>query len=184
MLVALLVVLVLGACDGNENGDQFDRHLETCTVARNNGLLDAAVEACGAALSIADDQAYGSDQVSRLLLQLGRLERQRGNFEQAEPLLSRSLAIEEASGNPGAVAARLLELALVLAGENRWLEGTQLLERAAPLLNGLPDEDLEAAANVYRGFSRRLQMLGHTEQAIRLLEISDEISLNSSLPRR
>ena len=105
-LIVILLVLGLGGCDYLSARDEFDRQIEVCTLGERNGLLDAAVEACGAALAIAEEHAYPPDLMSGLLYRLGRLERQRGAFDEAEALVKRSLALEQQSGEPAAVAAR------------------------------------------------------------------------------
>jgi len=164
-LLVCLLVLALGACDYHSTRDEFDRQIEVCSLAENNGLLAPAVEACGAALAIAEEEEYEQDLISALLYRLGRLERQRGKFQEAQALVGRSLAIEEQGGNQGAVASRLVELSFSAAGQGRWPDGAQLLERALPLVEDLTGQERKAAANAFRMFSMRLGMLGHTEQA-------------------
>jgi len=165
ILLVLLLVLGLGGCDYRSARNNFDRQIEVCSVAERNGLLAAAMQACMAALAIAEEQAYAPGLISGLLYRLGRLERQRGRFIEAEALTRRSLAIEEQSGEQGSVASRLIELSLSAAGQDRWQDGAQLLERASPLAGGLIGEERRVAANAFRMFSIRLGMLGHTEQA-------------------
>lgn len=176
LIVTAIMVHLLGGCDYRNTREAYDRQLEVCSVAENNGLLDTAVQACGAALAISEEHRYASDSVSGLLYRLGRLERQRGRFEEAERLTRRSLAIEEQSGNQAAVAARLVELALTAAGQERWQDGAQLLERAAPLVNHLSGDERQAAAKVFRGFSARLGLRGETAQAARLKARAEELA--------
>ncbi len=164
-LIVFLLVSGLGGCDYRSAREEFDRQIEVCTAGERNGLLEAAVNACSAALAIAEEHAYAPELISGLLYRLGRLERQRGRFQEAEVLVRRSLALEEQPGAPGAVASRLVELSLSLAGQGRWPEGAQLLERAAPLVNDLTGKERDAAANAFRAFSVRLEKLGRTEQA-------------------
>ena len=176
LLAALGLLLQLGACNDHSAADQYEQQFRACSVAEGNGLLDSAVLTCGTALRIAEEQAYAPEQRSSLLLKLGQLERQRGNFEEAEKLLRRSLAIEESAGESGAPASRLIELALILAGEDRWLDGAELLERAIPLLDSLGGRDRSAAANVFRGYSLRLQMRGQPEHAARFMGVAQELN--------
>jgi hypothetical protein len=163
--LALALVIGLGACDAGSSREEYARQLSACSLAESNGLLDAAVQACGAALAIAEKKRYATDAVAALLLRVGRLERQRGNFAQVEVLLLRSLALAEAADEPRAEVAVLLELAPVLAGQDRWLDGVQMLERAMPLLAGFNGEGRRSAADVFRAFGVRLALLGHDEQA-------------------
>ncbi|HEY5774731.1 MAG TPA: tetratricopeptide repeat protein [Xanthomonadales bacterium] len=176
LLAALALLLVLGACNGSNAATEYERQLKACSVAEGNGMLDSAVLACTMALTIAEEQAYAPDQLSALLFRLGQLERQRGNFQEAESLLQRSLAIEDTLGVSAATTTRLIELALILAGQDRWLEGAELLEQATPLLPGLAGEDRRAAANAFRGYSARLEMLGHAEQAERFSEVFRQLN--------
>lgn len=144
-------------------------------MAEGNGLLDSAVLACGTALRLAEEQAYAPNLLAGLLFRLGQLERQRGNLEEAEVLVRRSLAIEATSDESGAAAKRLIELALILAAQDRWLDGSELLEQATPLLSGLDAKDRKAAVDAFRGFSVRLDMLGHTEPAARFRAVAQEL---------
>ena len=170
------MVQLLSACDYGSARAEYERQLEVCTVAENNGLLEAAARACGAALALAEERDYASDLVSGLLLRLGRLERQRGRFEQAETLIRRSLALEQQSGNQAAVAVRLVELALNVAGQERWEEGAALLEGAAPLVITLSGDERKAAVNAFRGFGARLSLLGYSAQAERFKAKAQELS--------
>jgi len=164
-LIALLPMLGAGGCESRNARIEFDRHIQVCALAEDNGVLDAAVDACGAALTIAEQYEYPPQRISDLLFRLGRLERQRGNFLDAEALVRRSLALEEGPGESAATAARLVELALNLAGQSRWLDGAQALERASPLAGQLAGRDRTAAANAFRAYGRRLREMGHTSLA-------------------
>lgn len=174
-LTATWLALGLGACDNQSARDNYARQLEACGVAERNGLLDAAVHACGKALVIAEEQAYGAELLSGLLFRLGRLERQRGRFQDAEPLLKRSLALEEPLGSPAAVASRLVELSFSLAGQDRWSDGVRLLERAAPLVGDLRDDERKAAIKAFGAFGVRLGRLGQAAQAEHFKVIAEDL---------
>lgn len=176
MLAALAFLLQLGACNDRSAADQYKWQLEACSVAEGNGLLDSAVLACGTALRIAEEQAYAPDLLAGLLFRLGQFERQRGNPEEAEVLVRRSLAIEATSDESAAVAKHLIELALILAAQDRWLDGSELLDQATPLLTDLADKDRKTAVNAFRGFSVRMDMLGHTEPATRFRAMAQELN--------
>jgi tetratricopeptide (TPR) repeat protein len=177
--LVLLWLLGLAACDGGRSQAEYERQLGVCSVAEGNGLLEPAVEACSAALALAEQQGHAPDEVAGLLYRVGRLERQRGNFVPAEELLRRSLALAEAAGETSAVAARLIELAQILAGQDRWLDGLQLLERATPLLSELSAGERRAAANVFRGFGVRLGLQGHSTEAERCQAVARELAAAS-----
>jgi len=179
-LLALLWLLVLAACDTGRSRAEYDRQLEICALAEGNGILDAAVEACGAALVVADREGYASDVLGDLSYRLARLERQRGNFEVAEELLRRSLALAEGTGETRAVALRLVELALTLAGQDRWMDGLQQLDRALPLLAELGSEDRRAAANAFKLFGVRLEMQGYSAEAERCQSAARELAASPS----
>jgi len=176
LLAILVFLLQLSACNDRSAADQYEHQIKVCSVAEGNGLLDSAVLGCGTALAIAEEQAYAPDLLASLSFRLGQLERQRGNFVTAEALVRRSLSIEAMSGEAGAPAAHLIELALILAAQDRWLDGADLLEQATPLLAGLSGKDLKVAANAFRGFSVRLEMLGHTEPAAKLGAVAEKLN--------
>lgn len=176
LVLSTIVILALGGCARKE----FDRQIEICSVAEDNGLLEPAVEACGAALAIAEEHGYAPDLISGLVYRLGSLQRQRGKFKEAETLVRRSLALEEQAGEQGSVATRLFELSHSVAGQGRWLEGAELLERAAPLAVDLTGDERKAAANAFRGFSVWLARMGHTEQAERFKAMAQELAESSA----
>ncbi len=174
--VLFLLLLGLGGCDYHSARDEFDRQIEVCTAGERNGVLDVAVEACGAALAIAEENAYAPDLMSGLLFRLGRLERQRGRFEEAEALVRSSLELEEQSGKTAAIAVRLVELSLSLAGQGRWMDGAESLEQVAPSMDDLTGKDRQAAANAFRAFGMRLGKMGHTAQAEEFKARAEELT--------
>lgn len=176
-LLVLLLLLGLGGCDYQSARDKFDRQIDVCSVAEDNGLLEAAVEACGAALAIAEEHSYEQSQISGLLYRLGRLERQRGRFREAEALVNRSLVFEEQSGNSGALASRLVELSFSLSGQGRWSDGAQALERVVPLVDYLTDKVRHEAANAFRVFSTQLDKMGYTAMAEQFKVNAEELEV-------
>lgn len=148
----------------------FNRNIEACTVAENAGLLEPAVEACSQALDVAEARRLPPTAVSLALYRLGSLKRQQGEFADAEALLLRSLAIEEQHSNtePREIGNRLFELSLSLAGQKRWAEGAQILERLLPLAGEFPEKERRLTANTLIHYSRQLSRDGHTELAERL----------------
>ena len=71
---------------------------------------------------------------------------------------------------------RLVELSLSVSGQGRWLDGAQLLERAAPLVIELTGDERKAAANAFRGFSQRLGRMGNSAQAERFWSKAQELT--------
>jgi tetratricopeptide (TPR) repeat protein len=169
--VALLAVAT-GGCNARQD---FDRQIEICTAGEKNGVLDAAADACGRALTIATENDYAPEEVSALSLRLGRIERQRGRFDAAEVLVRASLDLTAQSGESKEVALHLVELSLSLAGQDRWSEGVTLLDRAEPLVRGLTGRDRGDAANVYAGYARQLRKAGDTQKAAEFEGIGSEL---------
>lgn len=164
---ALLAVVALASCALHGARDEFDRQLEFCTVAENNGFLESALEGCRAALAIAEQHEYAPETISALLYRLGRMERQESRFAEAKQLMLRSLILEQQSGQPTAIALRLIELSLCEAGQGRWVEGAELLERASPHFDELDGSDLKVAVGALRLFSVRLRAVGEAATADR-----------------
>ncbi len=175
LLCALLSQGTAGCSSGSAQAE-FDRQMQVCERAEDGGLLAAAAKACGAALAIVEKQAGAADQISELSYRVGRLERQQRNFVQAETLVRRSLALEEAAGAPGPIAARLVELSFSLAGQSRWAEGTQVLERASAATDLLVGEERRAAANAFRAFALRLTTMGETARAERFIREAERLT--------
>ena len=164
---ALLAALALAGCDLHSARNEFNRQLEFCTVAENNGLVESALKGCRAALAIGEQHGYALETISALLYRLGRMERQESRFAEAKELMQRSLTIEEQSDQPTAIALRLIELSLCEAGQGQWAEGANLLERASPLFDELDGSDRKAAVGALRLFSVRLRGVGQAATADR-----------------
>jgi tetratricopeptide (TPR) repeat protein len=162
--LVLLIAVCLAACESRTG---FDRRMEACSTAERNGQLAAAVQACEAALAIAEEGGYPPPLLSGVLYRLARLQRQRAHFDVAEQLLTRSLAFEDQLGPRGAPAPRLLELSLSLAGQNRWGEGAQYLERALLLAGDLDAGQRASLANILKHYSTQLGQAGEPELGAR-----------------
>ena len=133
--LVLLVSALLGACANPLNRATSDNYAETCTVAESNGKLDVAEQACYRALVNVDMGNLGPELKSQRLYNLGRIKRQMSKFSEAESLFKESLQIEEKLSGPGGVkiGRRLVELSVSLAGQDKWSEGAQYLERFLPI---------------------------------------------------
>ncbi len=160
-----LVLCALGACG---DGKEYQRHLASCDAATAQGLLATAASACRNALEIAERDSYPEAKHSAILYQLGRLERQRGRFSEAERLLRESLALErrQPRQNAAAIADRLLELALSLAGEARWGEGSEVMRQLLPLSDRLAERVRDNFANVVRNYNLHLRSLDQPELSL------------------
>ena len=162
ILFAGLLVTVLGACDNKASRLLVDA--ERCDQVLQEGNLEAAEALCTRALGGADGAGLAPDIRSGRLYQLGRIKRQLSKFTEGENLLRQSLLIEEGLSGPGsaAVGLRLLELSLVLAGQERWEEGARILERALTLTDQLTDKERASMAKVLRHYAGQLEKTGQT----------------------
>ena len=179
LLWSFLILVGVGGCESNPSRDELARQLSLCDLAEDNGITDAAVNACGAALRIVEKGGYPANQVSELSYRLGRLERQRRNFVTAEELVLRSMAFPEETGDRSATAARLVELSFSLAGQGRWPDGSEVLERALPLTDALGEKERRAAANAFRAFGLRLARMDRERQAERFLAQAEKLGGNA-----
>jgi tetratricopeptide (TPR) repeat protein len=162
ILFAGLLVTALGACDNTASRLLVDA--ERCEQVLQEGNLEAAEALCTRALGGADGAGLAPDIRSGRLYQLGRIKRQLSKFTEGEDLLRQSLAIEEELSGPDSAAAglRLLELSLVLAGQERWEEGARILERALPLTDQLTDKERASMAKVLKHYAGQLEKTGQT----------------------
>ena len=83
--------------------------------------------------------------------------------------MSQSLAVEETLSGPDspATGTRLLELALIAAGQKQWEEGVGYLERILSLTTKLNDKDQATLANILRFYAGKLENMQQAEQAAR-----------------
>ncbi len=175
LLWALLLLLGVVGCEADNPRDELARQLRLCDLAEDSGIIDSAVNACGAALGIVEEGGFPAKQVSELSYRLGRLERQRRNFVTAEELVLRSMAFAEETGDRSVMAARLVELSFSLAGQGRWPDGAEVLERALPLTDTLDEEQRRTAANAFRAFGLRLARMGRDRQAEQFLAQAEKL---------
>lgn len=173
--VAVLVsVALISSC--GKTRKEFERQLDICTVGENNGVLTAAAEACGNALDIAQQHEFPPGEISDLSYRLGLIERQQGNFEEAEVLVRASLDFEVQIADSAGIASRLVELAVSLAGQNRWDEGAELLTRAEAHVQSLAGSERKGAMNALRGYAAQARKQGDSETAERLTSLALELA--------
>jgi hypothetical protein len=169
ILATLLSVTLIAGCGKAQK--EYERQLEICSAGENNGVLTAAAEGCGNALDIARQNDFPPDDISDLEYRLGQIERKRGRFEAAEALLLASLDFESQISDPVGVASRLVELSFSLAGQDRWEEGAELLDRAEPH----DGDERKAAANALRGYAAQFGKLGDAGAAARFKALAHEL---------
>lgn len=172
-LATLLAVTLIAGCGKVQK--EFERQLEICAAGEDNGVLSAAAEGCGNALDIARQNDFPPDEISDLSYRLGQIERKRGRFENAEALLRASLDFESQSADSARVASRLVELSFSLAGQDRWEEGAELLDRAEPHVHNLDGDERKGAANALSGYAAQLGKLGDATAAARFKALAHEL---------
>lgn len=169
-------VALIGGCSSGKAEKEFERQLQICSAGENNGVLAAAADGCGAALTIARKNGYPPGDISDLSYRLGQIERKRGRFAEAETLLRASLEFESQTSDSAGVASRLVALSLSLAGQDRWEEGARLLERAEPFMRSLEGSERKAAVNALRGYAAQLRKQGDREFAVRFTDLALELA--------
>jgi tetratricopeptide (TPR) repeat protein len=156
----------------------MDADARDCEKAVSIGALDIAEERCQLALGEDDRDILTPAVRSQRLYNLARIKRQLGKYSEAGELLDESLALEatlSGADSPG-VTRRLMEMSLVLAGQGRWQQGAQVLERALPLAHQLPDDERASLGNIIRHYTDRLEKNGQAAQATRLEAAAMQLS--------
>ena len=156
-LAIVLSVALIGGCGLGENRKEYEHQLQVCSAGVENGVLSAAAEGCGTALTIARENSYPPEEINDLAFRLGQIERMRGRFVEAEELVWPTLKYATSVSDSAGVASRLVELALSMAGQDRWEEGVRLLRRAEPYLGNLEGEERKTAVNTLRGYAAQLE---------------------------
>ncbi len=104
---------------------------------------------------------------SQRLYNLGRIKRQLGKFEEAEKLFRNSLSVEANLSDPSnlRIGRRNVELAVSLAGQNKWNEGVKYLDLAIPSIPGFSETERLYVIEVLVEFSKELEVLGQGHMA-------------------
>jgi tetratricopeptide (TPR) repeat protein len=156
--IIVVGAVLLAGCANPVNRVTSDNYTETCTVAEQNGRLQAAEETCYRALVNVDWGNLGPELKSQRLYNLGRIKRQLAKFSEAEQLFKESLAIEAKLSTPSdqKIGRRLVELSVSLAGQDKWAEGAQYLERMLPIASQFTGQERVYTAEVLNQYSKRL----------------------------
>jgi tetratricopeptide (TPR) repeat protein len=164
MQLALLGVALLSASANPLSRVTSDNYADACAQAIDHDQLAAAEQACYRALVNVDSGNLGPELKSQRLYNLGRVKRRLAKFEEAEALFKESLQIEEKLSSPSGpkVGRRLIELAVSLAAQDKWVEGAQYLERALPTADQFSGPERAYAALVFKQLSEHLKA---TDQA-------------------
>lgn len=163
--------VLLTGCANPLNRATSDNYADTCAAAEQSGRLQVAEEACYRALVNVDWGNLDPELKSQRLYNLGRIKRQLAKFSEAEQLFRESLAIEEKLSAPSdlKIGRRLVELSVSLAGQEKWVEGAQHLERLLPTANQFKGQERSYAAEVLNQFGRRLKTIGQVALAERFV---------------
>lgn len=169
LLAMLTGAVLLTGCANPINHVTSDDYAETCAVAERNGRLQVAEEACYRALVNVDWGNLGPELKSQRLYNLGRIKRRLAKFSEAEQLFKESLAIEEKLSAPSdpKIGRRLVELSVSLAGQDKWFEGAQYLERVLPVASQFTGQERAYTAEVLNQYSKRLKTMNQAALAER-----------------
>lgn len=159
--------LTLAGCANPINRVTSDNYAETCATAEQNGRLQVAEEACYRALVNVDRGNLGPELKSQRLYNLGRIKRQLAKFSEAEQLFKESLATEEKLSNlkDPKIGRRLVELAVSLAGQDKWREGAQYLKKVLPIAPQFSGQERSYTAEVLKQYGKHLRAGNQTPLA-------------------
>jgi len=160
--LAVALTLLVSACENESQRSAV--YAEKCKEAERKGFLEAAEELCENAWMDVDNNRLGPEIQSQRLYDLGRIKRQSSKYAEAEPLLRQALAIEEAVSGPVSIASglRRFELSLVMAGQDRWAEGAEILAGILETVDRFPQREKMESANTFKHYASRLR---NTDQA-------------------
>ncbi len=173
----LLLCLSLTACERNDLHQTYTEQLAVCDLAQDNGLLDEAVVHCTAAIDALRDTGDASERIGALALRLAVLERQRSQFEEALAWLS--AAERDGVAEPATLG---LERALVLAGQERWEDGVELLQELLPDCLNLNGEARATARTTYAGYARRLELQGNEDTSAWFKAAAESLAADATAP--
>lgn len=175
ILFAGLLAVLLGACVSTAGRLAADA--ERCGLELKLGILDGAEKSCTQALGGDGGDVLEPRVRSARLYELARIKRQLFKYREGEDLLRQSLAIEEGLSGPDshAVGLRLLELALVLAGQKQWEAGARVIERALPLAGEFTQDERASMARTAKHYASQLEKFEHTGLAERFRAAAAEL---------
>jgi tetratricopeptide (TPR) repeat protein len=141
------------------------RELALCL--REMGDYRAGIEAAAEALAIVDHPTTNRQTVARYLNTLGLLQDQQGNYEAAEPLYRRSLAIREQVLGPDhpATAASLNNLAELYRSQGQYEAAEPLYRRALAIDEQILGPDHPATATSLHNLAGLYESQGQYEAA-------------------
>lgn len=177
--IIVLLALLASACESPSQRSAL--YAEKCSEMEGNGFLEPAEQLCESAWYDVDSGRLAPAVQSERLYDLGRIKRKLGKHAEAEPLLRQSLAIEEGVSGPASPASglRRVQLALLLAAQDKWNESTGFLEPVLEVADQFPEREQRAAANVFNHYARRLRDSDQAELAERFAQKAAELKAAS-----
>jgi len=156
-LPTFLFLLIISGCDNYISN--YEAEMKVCLKGEKLGLLDTAVKACEKAVKLAETHNFSPELQSQSLYKLGSLKRQQGEFTHAEEILNKIIPLEKTREKPDKqrIAVVLLELSLSLAGQNKWNEGSDIINSLIPLINQLPEQEKLIAKNTLKHYAVHLK---------------------------
>lgn len=173
-------LVLLAGCLGNPiNKVTSDNYTKTCSVAEKRGDLEVAEEACYRALVNTNWGNLGEELKSEKLYNLALIKRRLGKFSEAESLLKESLRIEESISSVINIKTgrRLVELSVNLAAQNKWEEGSVLLEKVMPISSQYSGREKDFIILVLNKYGQQFNKMGDTEKADMYISKANEIQI-------
>jgi hypothetical protein len=170
LLMTIVVgTVLLAGCANPVNRATSDNYAETCAVAEQNNRLQVAEEACYRALVNVDWGNLGPELKSQRLYNLGRIKLRLAKFSEAEQLFKESLSIEEKLSTPAdpKIGRRLVVLSVSLAGQDKWADGAQYLERVLPIASQFTGQERVHTAEVLSQYSKHFRSMNQAATADR-----------------
>jgi tetratricopeptide (TPR) repeat protein len=153
----LITALLLSACADFLAKPSVGEYAAACRVAVRINRLEDAERECYLAYTNSNWQSEPKEKSLRLY-ELGMVKQRLGKFAEAEPLLKESLEIEQAlSSSSKVVGQRLIGLSGAYAGQGKWAEGTETLERLIPIATLFPRQDRLKISLLLEQYSKHLK---------------------------
>jgi hypothetical protein len=164
--LALFAAALLSSCGDMLSKPTSSEYSATCWLAQHSRRLVEAEHECFMAL-VNNDWGNNPKIRSQKLFGLGQVKQQLSKFAEAELLLKESLQIEELLASPPKIiSSRRIELSDSLAGQAKWSEGAQLLEKVLPIAPQLSRQERIRIIKLLRLYSQNLKFMNQTALAV------------------
>ena len=165
--IIILSFLIISGCANPLNRVTSDNYAEECSIAEDKGNLIVAEEACYRAMVNVDWGNLGDQLKSERTYNLARIKRRLAKFNEAEHLLKQSLEIEERLSGPSStkIGRRLAELSINLAAQDKWTDGTPMVERLITMADQYSGHERSFIKEILQEYSKQLHSKGNHETA-------------------